>query len=106
MILNVDRKELKQRIYNRVIAMIKDGWIEEVEYLLSKYSIDDYGFKTVGYREIADYINGNLQKDELPEKIYVKTWRYAKRQITWSAKYQHYDKREAEERLLNNYRRN
>jgi tRNA dimethylallyltransferase len=42
--------------------------------------------KTVGYREVFDYLEGNRTYSEMIEQIKVNTRRYAKRQITWFSK--------------------
>lgn len=39
-----------------------------------------------GYKEVVDYLNGNVNKEEMIEKIKMETRRYAKRQITWFKK--------------------
>ncbi len=90
--LTRDRHELYARINERVIAMLKAGWIEEVakldvswkEFLLKK--------KLIGYPEILLALE-NAQKYELVEdearlqdlisQIQRKTRAYAKRQITF-----------------------
>ena len=40
----------------------------------------------LGYKEVVEYLNGNLTKDEMIEKIKMETRRYAKRQLTWFRK--------------------
>lgn len=42
--------------------------------------------KDFGYKEVVDYLNGNVNKEEMIEKIKMETRRYAKRQITWFKK--------------------
>lgn len=39
-----------------------------------------------GYKEVVDCLNGNVNKEEMIEKIKMETRRYAKRQITWFKK--------------------
>ena len=42
--------------------------------------------KTVGYRELFNFLEGNTSLDEAVEKIKVNSRRYAKRQLTWFKK--------------------
>ncbi len=79
------RDELTKRIDERTKKLLSSGWIEEVESLLDKgYTSMDPGFKSSGYREIAQWLQSDEQnKDELTEIIAAKTRQYAKRQMTW-----------------------
>ncbi|MBI2092700.1 MAG: tRNA (adenosine(37)-N6)-dimethylallyltransferase MiaA [Deltaproteobacteria bacterium] len=84
--LNMDRAELYKRIDARVDKMIKDGLLEEVRGLISKYGADLPAFKAVGYKEIADFCK-KIDSPSLDEKVVAlvkrNTRRYAKRQLTW-----------------------
>ena len=42
--------------------------------------------KDFGYKEVVEYINNNINKEEMIEKIKMETRRYAKRQLTWFRK--------------------
>lgn len=79
------REELTKRIDERTRTLLSSGWIEEVESLLDRgYSPMDPGFKSHGYREIAQWLQSDEQnKDALAETIAAKTRQYAKRQMTW-----------------------
>ena len=39
-----------------------------------------------GYKEVVEYLNNNLTKEEMIDKIKMETRRYAKRQLTWFRK--------------------
>ena len=81
--LTRDRSELYQRINQRVDIMITDGLIEEVKKLLDKYPHQPTALQALGYKELAEYLNGECS---LEEAIYVlkrDTRRYAKRQLSW-----------------------
>ncbi len=80
--LNPERKELYERINNRVDEMINEGWIEEVK-ALKEEGIDLNLIKEIGYKELGDYLAGKLSLDDAKTKISQKTRNYAKRQITW-----------------------
>ena len=77
-----ERSELYDRINRRVLKMMDEGWIDEVKGLREK-GIDLNKIKEIGYKEIGEYLDGLMTRDELIEKISQKTRNYAKRQMTW-----------------------
>lgn len=84
--INMDRQILYNRINKRVEIMIENGLIEEVKNLLDKYKEFPTAMQGLGYKEVVEYLNGYLTKDEMIEKIKQETRRYAKRQLTWFRK--------------------
>ena len=86
-VLNMERSILYDRINKRVDLMIKDGLIEEVKSLLEKYKEFPTAMQGLGYKEVVEYLENKLTKDEMIEKIKQETRRYAKRQITWFKSY-------------------
>ena len=79
-----DRDKLYERINLRVDMMFDAGLIEEVEQLIkSGVNPDCQAFKGIGYKEVVDYINGNITLDECRDLIKKNTRHFAKRQITW-----------------------
>lgn len=81
-----EREKLYERINQRVDIMIENGLIEEVENLLKKYKEFPTAMQGLGYKEVVEYLNGYLTKEEMIDKIKQETRRYAKRQITWFRK--------------------
>ena len=81
--LNIERPILYQRINQRVDIMIEQGLIEEVKNLIQKYPTFPTAMQAIGYKEIIEYFNNQITKEEAIEKIKQETRRYAKRQITW-----------------------
>ena len=81
-----DREELYNRINKRVDIMIQQGLIEEVKNILEKYKEFPTAMQGLGYKEVVEYLEGKLTKDEMIEKIKMETRRYAKRQLTWFRK--------------------
>ena len=78
------RDELYERINLRVKMMIEKGLEQEVKGLLDKgITFEDPAMKGIGYREWADYFNGNLSITEVEALIARNSRRYAKRQYTW-----------------------
>ena len=84
--INMDREELYGRINKRVDIMIEQGLIQEVQDLLKKYDEFPTAMQGLGYKEVVEYLQGNISKEEMIEKIKMETRRYAKRQITWFKK--------------------
>ena len=84
--LNWDRQKLYDRINKRVDMMIKQGLVEEVKQILDKYDNFPTAMQGLGYKEVVEYLNGNLTKEKMIEKIKIETRRYAKRQLTWFRK--------------------
>ena len=87
--ISIEKEVLKSRINDRVDAMIKDGLVDEVKYLMEKYDITSQGFKAIGYKETIDYIQGKLEIDKMIELIKINSLQYAKRQMTWFRKFDH-----------------
>ena len=80
------REKLYERINLRVDLMIEKGLIEEVENIYNKYKKFPTAMQGLGYKEVVEYLNGDLTKEEMIEKIKQETRRYAKRQMTWFKK--------------------
>ena len=85
--INMDRDKLYERINKRVDSMIENGLIQEVEGLSKKYEKFPTAMQGLGYKEVVEYLEGNITKDEMIDKIKMMTRRYAKRQLTWFRKY-------------------
>lgn len=84
--LNMPREKLYERINLRVDIMIKQGLIKEVEEIYKKYNEFPTAMQGLGYKEVVEYLEGHLTKEEMIEKIKQETRRYAKRQMTWFRK--------------------
>ncbi len=84
--LNMDRQKLYHRIEERVDIMIKQGLIEEVQEILQKYKKYPTAMQALGYKEIKQFLDGIVTKEEAIQKIKQETRRYAKRQLTWFRK--------------------
>jgi len=79
------REELYRRIDLRVDMMMEAGLLKEAESLFDFRHLTS--LKTVGYRELFDYMEGKSTLPEAVELIKRNTRRYAKRQITWWRRY-------------------
>lgn len=84
-VLDLDRKILKERIRKRTEAMIEKGFINEVQQLLDKgYNLSHKPLRALGYRHVIEYLEGKYKTiEELIEKITVDTYRFSKRQRRW-----------------------
>ena len=84
--LNMDREKLYDRINKRVDIMVEQGLIEEVEGIIKKYKTYPTSMQALGYKEIKEYLNRNITKEQAIETVKQETRRYAKRQLTWFRK--------------------
>ncbi|MBN1425904.1 tRNA (adenosine(37)-N6)-dimethylallyltransferase MiaA [Candidatus Fermentibacteria bacterium] len=83
-VLTMERERLKAAIRRRVEAMIRAGWADEVRGLLETgFGPESPGMANLGYREMIDHVRGALPLDEAAQRIVLRTWQYARRQLTW-----------------------
>ena len=81
-----ERKILYERINQRTHKMLESGWIEEVINLIKNFPKNSKPFQSIGYREIIQYLTGELKYHQMVTLIQRRTRRYAKRQMTWFRK--------------------
>ena len=85
--ISLDRETLKERIDKRVDIMIKEGLVEEVKKLREMgYHNNLKPMQSIGYKEINQFLDGEIGIDEAVELIKRDTKRFAKRQMTWLKK--------------------
>lgn len=84
--IELPRKELYQRIDQRVEEMIKEGLVEEVQKLVGLYPITLPVFSGIGYQEIIDYLRGKISLASAVERIKYHSHSFARRQISWFGK--------------------
>ena len=83
-VLNMDRATLYDRIDLRVDKMIEAGLEEEVKQLKDMGCTRDMvSMQGLGYKEILDYLNGELSLEEAVYILKRDTRHFAKRQLTW-----------------------
>ena len=80
-----DRTILHKRIKDRLEAMLNDGLIEEVEDIKKNYCIESNHpiLSAVNYKQVFDYLDNHIKKEELFNKALFASRQLAKRQITW-----------------------
>ncbi|MBP0028935.1 MAG: tRNA (adenosine(37)-N6)-dimethylallyltransferase MiaA [Roseofilum sp. Guam] len=76
-------EQLQDRIAQRTAKMIEHGLVEEVKTLCEKYGSDLPLLDTLGYREIKQYLAGEIDLETAQELTIVHTRQFAKRQRTW-----------------------
>lgn len=81
--LTTDRELLYRKNDERVEKWFAGGLVEEVKNLLKTYSIDLPAMTSLGYRQVASYIKGNLGLQEAKQRIKFELHGYIRRQLTW-----------------------
>ncbi|MXX75267.1 MAG: tRNA (adenosine(37)-N6)-dimethylallyltransferase MiaA [Holophagales bacterium] len=99
--LTLPRTVLYDAVEKRAGRMLERGWLAEVERLRDSYlpehargrggcSLGELpAFQAIGYRQLADHLDGNLTLEQALEETVRATRRYAKRQETWFRKESH-----------------
>lgn len=79
------RQWLHERIARRFHLMLEQGFVEEVEALRqrSDLHVGLPSIRAVGYRQVWDYLEGNLSRAQMEESGIIATRQLAKRQFTW-----------------------
>lgn len=88
MALDMDREVLYERINRRVEYMMEAGLLEEVKEVQHLRSYN--ALKTVGYRELFLYLDGEVTLDEAVDLIKRHTRKFARKQLTWFRKENRY----------------
>ena len=81
----VDRELLRQQIEIRFRQMLAEGLLEEVSELYRRDDLNEMlpSIKSVGYRQVWQYLAGDLSYDAMVERSIIATRQLAKRQLTW-----------------------
>ena len=83
-VLNRDREELYRRIDLRVDLMMQNGLLDEVRKLKRMgYTRNMVSMQGLGYKELLDYLDGDITEEEAIYRIKRDTRHFAKRQLTW-----------------------
>jgi len=80
-----DRGVLHERIALRFKQMLEQGFVTEVERLFQRKDLHEQlpAIRAVGYRQVWQYLQGQMDYNEMVEKAIVATRQLAKRQLTW-----------------------
>ncbi len=79
--VDMPREELYRRIDLRVDRMMEAGLEAEARAVYPLRHLN--ALQTVGYKELFDFFDGRITRDEAVELIKRNSRRYAKRQLTW-----------------------
>jgi len=80
-----DRKTLHTRLEQRFDQMLESKFIEEVEQLRNRGDLHTNlpAIRSVGYRQVWEYLAGDIDFETMNEKAYAATRQLSKRQMTW-----------------------
>ena len=81
--IDAPREKIYARVNERVDEMVRDGLIEEVKALLEKYNLSITASQAIGYKEVIQFLNGEISLEESIELIKKRTRNYVKRQLTF-----------------------
>jgi len=81
--MNPNRDELYARLDARVMTMVNQGLVKEVQTLIQQYGDHLQAFQGIGYKEMIRHLQGELDLESTIQLIQQSTRRYAKRQLTY-----------------------
>jgi tRNA dimethylallyltransferase len=82
--LSLNRELLYQRINDRVVRMMNEGWLDEVRALRDRdFDRKSAAANALGYRTLLAHLDGDCTLEQAIETIQQETRKFAKRQITW-----------------------
>lgn len=81
--IRFSRPEIYERINQRIDEQMKDGALEETKKLVEKYPLTLPSMTSIGYRQLAQYLKGEISLEKAVEDFKLATRQYAKRQETW-----------------------
>jgi len=82
--LEIDREEMDRRIAARVEQMWDQGFVAEVEGLLSRgLRTSPTASRAIGYRQIIDYLDGTITEAQAKDLTKVKTRQFSRKQLSW-----------------------
>ena len=81
--LDPERRRLYERINRRAQAMFDAGLVEETAELLTKYGVAAGPLSSLGYKQAAQLLQGEISRDRAIEMAQQAHRNYAKRQMTW-----------------------
>ena len=81
---DVPRETLFARLDHRVLQMIEEGLVEEVRALMDR-GVDTWSqaLSGIGYREVVQFLQGEINEQAMVAAIQKSTRALAKRQLTW-----------------------
>ncbi len=83
LMISPNRELLYENINKRVDDMFEKGLVKEVKNLLNRYNLSKTAKAAIGYKEVIDALNNNLDMASTKELIKQRSRNYAKRQVTF-----------------------
>lgn len=84
--LTADREYLYKKVDDRIDSWFEQGFVDEVESLLKKYKSTLSSMTSLGYRQVAAYLDKRISKEEAIKRIKFDHHGYIRRQLTWFKK--------------------
>ncbi|MGA9977072.1 MAG: tRNA (adenosine(37)-N6)-dimethylallyltransferase MiaA [Candidatus Sulfotelmatobacter sp.] len=81
--LDPDREALYERINQRARRMFDEGLVEETQALVRKYGVAARPLASLGYKQAAEFLRGELGREQAIVAAQQAHRNYAKRQMTW-----------------------
>jgi tRNA dimethylallyltransferase len=82
--LTTDRTDLYRMVDKRVDEMMERGFVDEVENLLKMgYDLNLPAMSGIGYRQIGQYLRGELTLEDTRQQIKSETHRFIRHQYAW-----------------------
>ena len=81
--LELEREALYRRIETRVDAMLREGLLDEVRGLLTRYPPDCKSLQSLGYRHMVAFLTGQVPFEQAVSEMKRDTRRFARRQLMW-----------------------
>ena len=88
-LISENRSLIHEKIAMRTKNMFNNNLIDEVAYLIDKYSLtkDNQSMRSIGYRQVIEHFDTNTSLEDLENRCIYATRQLAKRQITWLKKF-------------------
>lgn len=93
-LLPSDRQQLYRKLADRFRNMLDQGLVQEVEALYNRGDLtkDLPSMRAVGYQQVWQYLAGELSYNEMVSQAIQATRRFAKRQLVWLRRWQHWQR--------------
>ena len=84
LLIDIDRETRRRLISSRLEARLEEGMVEEVKGLLNEgIAPEDLIYYGLEYKYVTLYLIGELDYEEMKERLEIEIHQFAKRQMTW-----------------------
>lgn len=82
--IRMNLEQLASRIEERTQRMFAQGWVDEVKRLVELgFDSSHHAMESLGYRQILQHFDGELEFDEMVERVKIETRQFARKQMKW-----------------------